>query len=495
VNTGRSATCGLLALLALLALGSACDPPPSGRVKHHVLNRIAYGPDAWSLARIEELGTTAYIEEQLQPDLLDDSALEAQIASLYPVTAMSFGQSRLTFHEYTGNPETGPFVPKRDAARAKVLRALRSKRQLEQVLVDFWYNHFNVDSIDEARWGFLTLERDAIRPHVFGKFEDMLKDVAKNPGMINYLDNQLNFKTGYVHLGRVHGINENYARELLELHTVGVDGGYTQQDVVEVARAFTGWTLASGITFQSDGFSFVSAGHDRDPKVVMGLQLPPDRGMADANDVMHLLALLPQTAQRLSRKLCQRFVSETPPEALVQAATQTYLSTGGDLREVYRTILHSQEFKSLTYARSKVKRPLVYAASLARAIGVADDVKYADQVSSRLFGMGEGLFRAGPPTGYPESSRYWSGEGPYILRLNLAADATAGSAGFGPIFTVTGANTPVEIVDGLARQFLRSQIEPTTRAALESLATGLPAGVRVREAAATLLASPDFLVH
>jgi uncharacterized protein (DUF1800 family) len=486
-----------LGMLVVAAVSAhlACDGSQVPRIQHHVLNRIGYGPDAWSRARIQQIGVYAYIEEQLQPQLLDDSALEAQIASLYPVTTMSYGQSRNTYHEYTGNAETGPYAVKRDGTRAKLLRALKSKRQLEQVLVDFWFNHFNVDSqVEEARWGFLTLERDAIRAHVFGNFEDMLRATARNPGMLDYLDNALNFKDGFVYLNRRRGINENYAREILELHTMGVDGGYTQQDVREVARAFTGWSLTTAGGVGGSGFYFNSAGHDRDAKSVLGLQLPADRGEADANDVMHLIANLPQTAERISRKLCQRFISETPPENVVQAGAETFLNTQGDLREVYRTILHSPEFSSLAYERTKVKRPLVYAVTLARAIGVSDDAAFVDALDGRLVLMGEGLFRAGPPTGYPESSRYWSGEGTYLIRLNLAWNATHAMNGFAPQFAVTG-TTPAEIVDQLALQYLRGRIEPTTRQALIDMITPLPAAARVQEAAATLFASPDFLVH
>jgi uncharacterized protein (DUF1800 family) len=324
----------------------------------------------------------------------------------------------------------------------------------------------------------------------------MLAAVARNPGMLDYLDNAVNFKEGFHYLTDYYGINENYAREILELHTMGVDGGYTQQDVREVARAFTGFTTSLTHTLTSTGFTYLSQGHDRDAKTVMGLALPANRQQADANDVIHMIALLPQTAERLSRKLCQRFVSETPPEALVQAAAQTYLLTGGDLREVYRTILQSSDFKSTTYAGTKVKRPLVYVASLARAIGIADAEHdtFGYEMDGRLQTMGEGLYRAGPPTGYPESSQYWSGEGTYIIRMNLAWNAAHSNLGFDPQYFVIG-TTPADVVDQLAQQYLRGRIEPSTRAALENLAAGLAPAARVEEVAATIFASPDFLMH
>ncbi len=486
----------LLLALALLT-HAACVGAPIKTKQLHVLNRIGYGPDAWSVARVEQLGTLeAYIEEQLHPELLDDTALDAQIASLYPVETMTYGYSRNLYNEYTGNPETGPFAPIRDATRAKMLRAVKSKKQLEQVLVDFWYNHFNVDSgVDEARWGFVTLQRDAIRPNVLGSFETMLKATAKNPGMLDYLDNSLNFKEGFVYLGATYGINENYGRELLELHTLGVDGGYTQADVREVARAFTGWTIPAFISTTTNGFQFLSQAHDRAEKNIMGvLNLPANRNLIDGDDVIHFLATHPKTAERVSRKLCQRFVSETPPEPLVQAAAQVFLATNGDLREVMRTILLSPDFLNVAYFGTKVKRPFVYVASLARGVGIDDDALFAHEMDGRLQTMGEGLFRAGPPTGYPDSSRYWAGEGPFVVGINLAWSAMHGQVGFNPVFAVT-ATAPDQIVEQLRVQYLRVALEPSTRTALQTLVQSLPAPAQIEETAATLLTTPDFLVH
>jgi uncharacterized protein (DUF1800 family) len=496
-GAGRRIGAWPLLLSGLLFLSHVACDPTLGRIQQdHVLNRMGYGPDPWSRARIQALGVNGYIDEQLHPETLDDSALEAQIAALYPVTTMPFGQSRTTFHEYTGNPEIGPGTPIRDATRAKILRAVKSKKQLEQVLVDFWYNHFNVDAIiEEARWGFVTLERDAIRPHVLGRFEDMLRATTQNPGMLDYLDNAVNFRTGYVHLGIPYGINENYAREFLELHTVGVDGGYTQDDVREVARAFTAWTISTFFQPTSTGFQYLNQGHDQDPKNMMGLALAANGGQNDGRDVVAHFAALPQTAYFLSEKLCRRFIADDPPAAVVQAAATTYLSTGGDLREVMRTILRSAEFLSIADRNTRVKRPFVYAASLARAVGVADDATFAATLGgSTIQILGETPYRAGPPTGYPDVSGAWTGEGTVIARINLAWRAAHGEAGFGPIFQVTG-TTPAEIVDQLQKQFLRNGIEPSTRAALESLVAGLPPAARVQQAAATLLASPDFLMH
>jgi uncharacterized protein (DUF1800 family) len=375
---------------------------------------------------------------------------------------------------------------------------VKSKKQLEQVLVDFWFNHFNVDGlVEEARWGFLTLERDAIRPHVFGKFKDMLRLVASNPGMLDYLDNALNFKEGYVYLNILRGINENYGRELLELHTLGVDGGYTQEDVREVARAFTGWTLTTNLMLNPSGFFFLSAGHDRDPKSILGgaLQLGANRGQNDGTDVVNFLAAQPQTAYHIATKLCRRFIDETnPPAAVIQSAAETYLATDGDLREVVRVILYSSQFRDFEKAGDKVKRPLHFVASLARSVGLADAAAFAAAMDGSMQVMGEGLYRAGPPTGYPESSRFWSGEGGWVQRSTVAYRATHAEAGFAPIPGVIG-TTPEAIVDELVARYLRNGVEPSTRQALIDLATSLPPAARVQEVAATLFVTPEFLVH
>jgi uncharacterized protein (DUF1800 family) len=494
----RALTTMLLIPISLGVLG-ACDLGNRTRYHEHILNRIGYGGDAWSRARINEIGANAYIDEQLSPAALDDTALEAEIASLYPVMAETFGVSRSTHHEYTGNSQTGPYVPIRDATRTKILRSVKSKKQLEQVLVDFWYNHFNVDGIvEEARWGFLTMERDAIRPYVFGSFETMLRKVAENPGMLDYLDNSLNFKDGFLYLGLERGINENFARELLELHTLGVDGGYTHEDIIEVARAFTGWTLATNLFFYPTGYFFHSGGHDRDAKSLFGgaLELPANRNEPDGRDVIHYLATHPNTAERVARKLCQRFISEAaPPPAVIEAAKQTFLATTGDLRATTRAVLFSEPFRAFTHEDEKVKRPLHFLASLARSVGVSPNSNlFAERMDSRLQWMGEHLYRAGPPTGYPESSAYWSGEGGIVQRVSLASDAANGLHGFTAVPN-TVATTPSGIVDELVARYIRTGIEPTTRQALIDLATSLPPAARVSQVAATLFVSPDFLLH
>ena len=245
----------------------------------------------------------------------------------------------------------------RRAPGQKLLRAVYSERQLQEVLTDFWFNHFNVDvrKIDD-RPVVVEYERDVIRPRVLGRFRDLLGATAKSPAMLFYLDNWLS---------KDRGLNENYARELMELHTLGVDGGYTQADVVNVARAFTGWTMSK--PHEATGFAFNDRMHDHGAKRVLGRTIKAGGGVEDGEQVLDLLARHPSTARFIATKLVRRFVADDPPPALVDRAARTFRRTDGDLREVMRTILTSPEFLAPAAYRAKVKSPFEYVVSLLRA--------------------------------------------------------------------------------------------------------------------------------
>jgi uncharacterized protein (DUF1800 family) len=284
-----------------------------------------------------------------------------------------------------------------ELAQQKVLRAIYSERQLQEVLTDFWFNHFNVDA-RKGRDRFLLTEyeRETIRPHVLGKFRDLLEATAKSPAMLFYLDNWLSADPSGPHMemlpprvarspfgGRVvvpggprprpqgknapKGLNENYGRELMELHTLGVDGGYTQKDVTEVARAFTGWTIDN--PRQGGRFMFNPRLHDTGQKVVLGHVIKAGGGESDGEQVLDILAREPATARLIATKLARRFVSDTPPPALVDRAAARFQATDGDLREVTRTILTSPEFVAAESYRAKVKTPFEFVVSAARALG------------------------------------------------------------------------------------------------------------------------------
>jgi uncharacterized protein (DUF1800 family) len=310
----------------------------------------------------------------------------------------------------------------RDLAEGKLLRAIYSNRQLEEVLTDFWYNHFNV-FIDKGadRYLVTAYERDAIRPHVLGKFRDLLEATAKSPAMLFYLDNwesvAPNPSPGRPGAAQRRGLNENYGRELLELHTLGVDGGYSQKDVTEVARCFTGWSITRPQL--GGGFNFNAKAHDQGEKLVLGQKIHAG-GIEDGEKVLDLLAHHPSTAHFISRKLAQRFVADDPPATLVDRMAQTFLKTDGDLRAVMKTLFESKEFWSTGAYRSKMKSPLELVASAVRAGN--GDVDYARSLADLVAQMGEPLFRKLEPTGYSNSGKDWLNSAGLVARMNFAVN-------------------------------------------------------------------------
>jgi uncharacterized protein (DUF1800 family) len=339
--------------------------------------------------------------------------------------------------------------------QARLLRAIYSERQLEEVLVDFWFNHFNVFAGKGPTRAYVTsFERDAIRPHVLGTFRQMLEAVAASPAMLFYLDNWMNtdpqpaqMRAGERHgtsrLGNrrpmrqagagssraggppqrqapARGINENYARELLELHTLGVDGGYTQDDIVNVARAFTGWTFRPR---QGTTFIFARALHDDEEKAVLGHRIKAGGGIEDGRQVLDILAAHPSTARFIATRLAQKFVADTPPAALVERAARRFTDTRGDLREVTRAIVTSPEFFADETYRAKVKTPLEFVASAIRATGA--EVRTALPLSRALRDLGMPLYLCQPPTGYDETAETWVSSGSLVARMNFALELGA----------------------------------------------------------------------
>ncbi|HTS51337.1 MAG TPA: DUF1800 domain-containing protein, partial [Bryobacteraceae bacterium] len=308
-----------------------------------------------------------------------------------------------------------------DLLDAKLLRAIESKRQLAEVLDDFWFNHFNV-FYDKGsdRFSIPEYEREAIRPNVLGKFRDLLEATAKSPAMLFYLDN---FESVRPDLDATNknrkvkrGLNENYGRELMELHTLGVNGGYTQKDVTEVARCFTGWTLIE--PRRGGGFFYNDKLHDKGEKVVLGHVIPAGGGMDDGEKVLDILATHPATAHFISRELAERFVADNPPEPLVEKMAATFLQTDGDIREVLKTMLASREFWSQGAYQAKIKTPFEMVASSVRALDakVTDAFALANQVGN----LGEPLYRKLEPTGYSNLNSDWVNSAALLGRMNFA---------------------------------------------------------------------------
>jgi uncharacterized protein (DUF1800 family) len=314
-------------------------------------------------------------------------------------------------------------VVARDLQEGKILRAVYSNRQLDEVLVDFWFNHFNV-FLDKGADHYLTTEyeREAIRPHVLGKFRDLLEATAKSPAMLFYLDNweSVGPNTPAAFAGgpnaQRRGLNENYGRELLELHTLGVDGGYTQKDVTEVARCFTGWSIDRPNL--GGGFKFVDRQHDLGEKMVLGVRIPAGGGEKDGEKVLDIVARHPSTAHFISKKLAQRFVADDPPAELVDRMAQTFMKTDGDLRAVMQTLLESKEFWSDGAFRSKIKSPLEVVVSAVRASN--GNVDFANSLVNQIAQLGEPLYRKIEPTGYSNASGEWMNTAGLMARMNFA---------------------------------------------------------------------------
>jgi uncharacterized protein (DUF1800 family) len=322
--------------------------------------------------------------------------------------------------------------------QSKILREALSERQLLEVMTDFWFNHFNVFLYKGATLYFTTsYERDVIRAHALGKFRDLLVATAQSPAMLFYLDNWLSIGPHSLAAGKggQSGLNENYGRELMELHTLGVDGGYTQADVTETARVFTGWTIAA--PDQGGTFQFDPRRHEPGNKTLLG-QTIYDSGQAEGMRVLDMLARHPSTAHFISKKLAQRFVADDPPEALVQRMAATFLSSDGDIREVLRTMFRSPEFWSPKTYRAKLKTPLEYVVSAVRASGT--EIVTADAILQNLQTMGMPPYLQQVPTGYSMMAQTWSNQGDLLNRFNFAMALCSGRLGglrFDPAQLVT----------------------------------------------------------
>jgi uncharacterized protein (DUF1800 family) len=334
-----------------------------------------------------------------------------------------------------------------ELVEGKLLRAIYSDRQLQEVMTDFWLNHFNVFIGKGADHYLLTsYERDVIRPHALGKFEDLLIATAQSPAMLFYLDNWLsvgpnsdvangipkranndwkrrvrnNGQTSQSK-GKRNGLNENYGRELMELHTLGVNGGYTQQDVTEVARVFTGWTLKQ--PKQGGGFTFEERTHEPGNKLVLGHRIK-SKGEKEGLEVLRILARHPSTAKFVSTKLAMRFVSDDPPQSLVDRMAQTFLKKDGNIREVLQTMLDCPEFWAPDAYRAKVKTPLEFVVSAVRASGA--EVTDAMPIAHQLQNMGMPLYAMQPPTGYSMKADAWVNSSALLGRMNFALALTSG---------------------------------------------------------------------
>jgi uncharacterized protein (DUF1800 family) len=558
----------------------------------HALNRLAYGPRPGDVERVRQMGLAKWIDQQLNPNSIDDKALDARLED-YPTLRMSStkliaeypqpkqaekeaakrAQAQLdqeqqrrsdaaaavvskdmqptpaptetSATETNQSPAAAPpdggdanapapmkdnpgqenpgakGAGKRDVlgvdpnnvpraiaedskrpqrvvaelAMAKVTRAIYSERQLQQVMDDFWFNHLNVFAgKGEDRYYLTAYERDVIQPHTLGKFKDLLTASAKSPAMLFYLDNflsadpraaQREAQERYARqMARYRGwgpqpvppnaqkkndrgLNENYGRELMELHTLGVDGGYTQKDVTEVARCFTGWTIEK--PRQNPEFKFDERLHDPDPKIVLGKKIHAG-GMKDGEEVIDLLVHDAATARFISTKLARRFVSDNPPKELVDRMAATFGESDGDIKAVMHTMIYSPEFWSRETYRAKIKTPFELVVSAARALGT--DVDMPQPLVGWVGRIGEPIYQCQPPTGYADKADAWVNTGALLNRLNfslaLAGNKMRGSrTDVAALLGVESSGDAKAALERAVQVFLGGQAGPTTVETLE----------------------------
>lgn len=571
----------------------------------HLLNRITFGARPGDVERVRKMGLNAFLEEQLHPESIDDAAVEARVAALptlsmtpeelienypRPKQAANFQkrQPGQPAPQSPGRKLPGAMAQKKqpqgqmmaeiqgprrvimELAQEEVLRAIYSNRQLNEIMVQFWMNHFNIFAPKGADlWLTTSFERDTIRPRAMGKFEDLLVATAESPAMLFYLDNWLSATPNPTYagnprrrlgkpapplarnqygvwrpfgrfggLGRMsrgpfgqgpfgfpraqrpgprtqvpgqgglpknpqirRGLNENYAREVMELHTLGVEGGYTQKDVTEVARCLTGWTIDR--PQKGGGFIFRPQMHDFGAKVVLGHKIPAGHGIEDGLEVMHLLAQSPATAHFIALKLCRRFVSDDPPPALIARASKTFLKTDGDIRQVLKTILTSPEFYSQAAYRAKVKSPLELVVSAVRGLGGQTDASVP--LLQMIARMGQPMFQYLAPTGFPDRASTWINSGTLLTRINFATLFAANRIR-GTQIDLNGLTgeladgSPTGLVQELSTQLVGGELGPQTREAIMASLTQAagPAVAyaqplrEVSAAAGLVLASPEF---
>jgi uncharacterized protein (DUF1800 family) len=458
------------------------------RAVAHLLRRIGYGARAGDIRQVLDQGIERYVEEQIEA--LPDPELDTRLRRLGTL-GYSIGQVLAAYA--ANNAAIGPILD--EFYLAKLIRAVHGRNQLQEVLTDFWFNHFNVfigDGFD--RYSTPAYERDAIRPHVLGRFRELLGATAAHPAMLFYLDNYLSTASRIdPRTGRLlQGLNENYGRELMELHTVGVDAGYLQEHVFDAARCFTGW----GIDLRTGVFVYRPQNHDTGAKSVFGLNVPAGGGREDGEKLLDYLADHPATARFVSHKLLQRFVGDDPPQRLVDRTAATFESTGGDIAAVMRTIIGSAEFWAEAFGVGKPRTPFEFVAGALRAVDA--QVNTGRALVATLGAMGMPLYGCLPPTGYTNRGDAWLNPSSQLARMNFALDLTSNAVN-GVAVDVRGLagrmgadpNNPGALADALSREIFGGGLSAQTRGAAAHVSAGGPVPVANR-VAGLVLASPEM---
>ncbi len=456
--------------------GEPLSPHQSAR---HVLDRLAFGPGPGDVDRVEAMGWEAWVRGQLDPKSVENDASDKYVLEHFPSLAMTMDQVWAAYNPpYESDPPTQAQIQKRNELRYKlsqelvgsvIYRAVYSERRFEEVMAEFWRNHFNVDQgKDEVQYLAAHYEQTVIRRHQFGKFSDMLLASARHPAMLIYLDNDVSQKPltdrekrmlvryegrkyqprSVAAIGRQRGLNENYARELMELHTLGVQnenrkGGYSQRDVTELARLLTGWT-AGRPRGESTGYGFIyrESVHDEDSKRVLGMRFDGREGEAGGVRFIRALAEHEQTARFISLKFCRYLVNDDPPAGLVDEVARVFVETDGDLAEVYKAILFSDTFMARANYRAKFRTPFEFVVASLRATGA--EVTGFGGTQEALRRMGQPVYRCVDPTGYSDTAEAWLDPGVLVYRWDFALRLARGQ--------VPGARIPDAFWRGLPKE-------------------------------------------
>jgi uncharacterized protein (DUF1800 family) len=472
--------------LPLLAVEGDVAP----RAALYALNRLGFGPRPGDVRRVLEQGLERYIESQLDPE--PDPGLTAPLSGL---ANLRLSTQQILAAYAADNRSIGPIVDNFYAA--KLIRAVHSTNQLEEVLADFWFNHFNVNINDGfVRYSIMSYERDAIRPNVFGKFRKLLGATAEHPAMLFYLDNYLSTVSRVVNGVLRQGLNENYGRELLELHSVGVDAGYSQEDVFEAARCFTGWGIDN--TGSSGQFMYRSANHDTGAKSVFGLSVAAGGQKSDGDRLLDYLAVHPSTARFVSTKLARRFVADDPPQSLVEKMADTWLRTDGDISQVLRRMIGSAEFWAPAFdGTAKPKKPFEFVVSAIRAVG--GTVTSATRgLTGYLANLGETMYQCLPPTGYSNSGIDWLNASSQLYRMNFGLDIASNLVGGVTVDTrglARGITDPRMLARAVSNDIFAGTVSRQTLDAAGRVDTRVTNPSMASRVVGLLLAAPEFQVR
>jgi uncharacterized protein (DUF1800 family) len=492
-----------------LVLANIAQAEPANPKVIHLLNRLSLGIRPGEIEQVQQVGVDKYIQQQLNPDtiaepaILTDRLSKLDTINLSPVELFQRYNPDRKIDIQSPIPGDKKILQQQarqvtnQSIEAKLWRSIYSQRQLNEVMVDFWYNHFNVHAekgIDKLWVG--AYEQQAIRPYAMGKFRDLLGATARHPAMLFYLDNWQNSVPNPKKQGRSQGLNENYSRELMELHTLGVDGGYKQDDVIALAKILTGWGFKQPGQKVPDGYSFQfnSNRHDFSNKIFLGNNINGS-GIGEGEQALDLLSRHPKTARQISFKLAQYFVADNPPKSLVDKLYNRFFASDGDIKLVLDTLFRSPEFWDLKYYGTKFKTPYQYAISSIRSTGT--ELTNPKPLNDFLKQQGMPLYGCPTPNGYKNTQDAWLNPDSMTRRINFATNLAKGKL---PISasTTTAPNSPLPIQSGFPSLLPIPVVDPVKLAST----LGNNFSTRTQQAiaasnldirAALILGSPEFM--